>query len=563
MRKKIFSVLIALVLVVSFGLVTVPIQAASEADITQAIENGVAWLAADQETDGSWPAFWEDVATTGLAVLKLEHRAYELGYDSPFDPAYEYSNNVIAGLDYLFGSANLFTQSIGTQDHTGGASGSIDDPDSNTNGIGVYAHGHSYPFDVYDTGIVLSAIAASGIPDRVVNVSGSVVDGQKYIDVAQDMVDWLAWAQSDFDYAPNSAGEGGWSYGALDNDDQMGSFGPDNSNSGYAVLGLAYAGGFGCTIPPWVKTELNAYVADIQDPVDGDANDGGSWYAPGYYGIPVNILKTGNLIMEMAMVGDTPATSRVVDALDYLVAHWSDASGANTPPGWDGDPAQYQAMFCAMKGLEYMGIDTFNSIDWYADFSDAIVAQQTTTTGPNFGSWQSSSGRGNPTIITAWALLILEKTAPPPPCPEEPGTRTLGFYKNHPCVVELLLPQTVGERTFNTVEDAMEQLLWAEPKGDHNLILERALLVAKFNVEMFGIGGCDLLGIGESVNQIITQGEELLADPNATKDELSAKYELLDEINNYGTDVPLPEEIAEACPPGGGPPKTPPGQGKK
>jgi hypothetical protein len=412
MKHKIISTVVALVLLL--GLLSIPAQAASEEDINNAISNGVAWLAADQEPDGSWPAYWEDVATTGLAVLKLEHRAYELGYDSPFDPAYEYSDNVIAGLDYLFGSANLFTQSIGTQDHTGGASGSIDDPDSNANGKGVYAHGHSYPFDVYDTGIVLSAIAASGTPSRVVNVTGSPVDGWTYFDVAQDMVDWLAWAQSDFDYAPNSAGEGGWSYGALDNDDQMGSFGPDNSNSGYAVLGLAYAEGFGCTVPQWVKTELNAYVADIQDPVDGDANDGGSWYAPGYYGIPVNILKTGNLIMEMALVGDTPTTPRVIDALDYLARHWGDASGANSPPGWDGNPAQYQAMFCAMKGLEYMGIDTFNSIDWYADFSDNITAQQTTTAGPDFGSWQSSSGRGNPTIITAWALLILEKTAPPP-----------------------------------------------------------------------------------------------------------------------------------------------------
>ena len=39
------------------------------------------------------------------------------------------------------------------------------------------------------------------------------------------------------------------------------------------------------------------------------------------------------------------------------------------PPGWDGDPAEYQAMFCAMKGLQYMGIDTINGIDWYEDFS--------------------------------------------------------------------------------------------------------------------------------------------------------------------------------------------------
>ena len=419
MKRKIISIAVVLGLMV--GMLTIPAQAATEEEIEDAIVAGCAWLAADQNADGSWPPYsdWPDnVATTGLAVLKLEHRAYELGFESPFDPDYEYSGNVSAGLDYLF--AGLLKIDISVQDHTGSASGTVDDPDTRDNDIGIYARGNPYPFDVYDTGIVLSAISASGTPDRVVNVAGSVVDGWKYLEVAQDMVDFLAWAQSDYDYAANGMGEGGWSYGALDNDDQSGFYGPDNSNGGYATLGLAYAQDFGCTIPQWVKTELNAYIEDIQDPVDGDANDGGSWYECPGDGIGVNILKTGNLISQMALVGDTPTTQRVIDALDYLARHWGDASGANQPPGWDGNPAQYQVMFCAMKGLEYMGVETFDSIDWYADFADRIVAQQVTTPGPTYGSWQISSGRGNPTIITAWALLTLEKTAPPPPVKQVP-----------------------------------------------------------------------------------------------------------------------------------------------
>jgi len=114
----------------------------------------------------------------------------------------------------------------------------------------------------------------------------------------------------------------------------------------------------------------------------------------------------------MALVGDTVVTPRVGDALDYLARHWSDASGANQPPGWDGTPAQYQAIFTAMKGLEYMGVTTFDGIDWYADFADVIVAQQSAD-----GSWQQSSGRGNPTIITTWALLALEKVSRAPQAP--------------------------------------------------------------------------------------------------------------------------------------------------
>jgi hypothetical protein len=164
-----------------------------------------------------------------------------------------------------------------------------------------------------------------------------------------------------------------------------------------------------------VKTELNVWIDWVQDDVNGDANDGGSWYSYPGDGLGVNILKTGNLLFEMALVGDTPSTPRVVNATDYLVRHWNDTSGINQPPGWNGTPAQYQTMFCAMKGLEYMDIDTFDSIDWFEDFSDVIVAQQNKTAGPNYGSWQNSSGRGEPVIITEWAMLTLQRVAPPPP----------------------------------------------------------------------------------------------------------------------------------------------------
>jgi hypothetical protein len=459
MQKKIVTVVLFAILLLSMSAVfTVATRAATETDIENAIKLGVAYLAANQNPDGSWPHtfYWgEPVAYTGLAVLKLEQYAYEQGYASPFDPAYLYHQNVEDGLNYIF--KVLLTQNIGPQDHTAGATGTVDNPDSNGNGLGVYGHGSTYPFDVYDTGIVLSAVSASGTPDRVVSVIGSLVDGWKYSKVAQDMADWLAWAQSDSDDSRQlvPAGEGGWSYGAMDNTGiGTNGYGPDNSNSGYAVLGLAYAASFGCTVPDWVKTELKAYITDIQDPVDGDLNgyDGGSWYdgiGGGLSGILPNILKTGNLIFEMAFVGDTPATPRVVDALNYLARHWGDASGANWPPGWDGNPANYQAMFTTMKGLEYMGITTLpGGIDWYADFSDKIVAQQDVS-----GAWLYSSERGDPCIITAWALLTLEKVVPPR---LTPGKVTGGG--------QIAIPLPKGKASFGF--NIMYQEGWAAPKGE-------------------------------------------------------------------------------------------------
>lgn len=394
MRKVL---VIFLLLSLTFAIIhPLPVQAPTQPQIQAAIAKGVAWLASQQDPiDGRWHGPYGDEATTGLAVLKLEERAYELGYDSPFDSHYEYCANVILGLNYLF--SKLVSIGITLQDHKG----TWDNPDSNGNGLGVYmGYVEDTELDVYVTGIVLAAISASGTPIQY------TPGGLTYLQEAQDMVDWLAWAQSDTDYSGYGMGEGGWAYMTIDNSyrDSPGRV-PDNSVSGYAALGLAYAIRFGCTVPEWVKTELKAFIEDIQE------DDGGSAYRhPGEDPSWKNILKTGNLIFEMKLVGDTATTPRVINALNYLKAHWNDKSGSAVPPGWDGNPAEYQAMFCAMKGLCYMGIDTFDSIDWYADFSKRIVEQQF-----GDGSWQETSGWVSyPILVTAWALLTLEKTSPVP-----------------------------------------------------------------------------------------------------------------------------------------------------
>ncbi|CAD7773168.1 hypothetical protein FHEFKHOI_01345 [Candidatus Methanoperedenaceae archaeon GB50] len=430
-RMRMLTLVLAAMMVFTvFTAICAPASSATDAEIEQAITDGLAWLIAQQNLNpadpdyGSWNAYWGELeAGTGLALYKLCERAYELGYDSPFDPDYKYHQNVMDGFNWTF--ANLAIVNITPQDHTTGATGTVDDPDTNGNGVGVCAQqGGS---ETYSTGILLAAIAASGTPNRVVNVPGPV-SGWTYGQVAQDMVDYLAYGQVDPAIGPSGGiHEGGWDYRAVDNGTGAYWYG-DQSNSGYAVLGLAEAEDFGSTVPGWVKTELDVWIDWVQDDVTGDTNDGGSWYSYPGDGIGVNILKTGNLIFEMAFVGDNPTVQRVTNATDYLVPHWNDACGSNTPAGWNGTPAQYQTMFTTMKGLEYMGIDTFDGIDWFEDFSDVIVAQQDKTAGPTYGSWQSSCGRGEPVIITEWALLTLEKVAPPPPAPAPvPALTPLGI----------------------------------------------------------------------------------------------------------------------------------------
>lgn len=369
MKKALLPILV-LSLVLTMLLTTIPAQAAEKVDIQEAIEAGVTWLVDQQIPDGSWDAC-ETVALTGFAVVKLEERAFEQAI-SPFDPGYEYSENVIDGLDYIFSES--------VEDDCGIH---FESPCSGSN--------HS----VYSTGIAMIAIAAGGDMDRIVSVGNPVVDGMTYGEVLEANVAYFANVQQ-------PSGGFGYRCGGSDwNPDWA-----DNSNSGYAVLGLRYAETVGVEIPQTIKDNLNIWIDYIQNDVDGDDNDGGS----GYTGPEdwVNLLKTGNLLFEMAFVGDTVATQRVIDAIDYIERHWNDP---NSDPGWR--PHHYQAMYCIMKGLEVLNIHTITvgvvEVDWFDEFADAIIDSQTVD-----GYWPADNW-GDEILSTEWALLVLEKVFPNSP----------------------------------------------------------------------------------------------------------------------------------------------------
>ena len=424
MKKKILSLLITTLLISSI-LPMIPIHAATEDEIEQSIIDGIAWLASQQNLDGSWGSY-DKTAHTAFVLIKLQDRAYELGYDSPFDPDYPYSEHIVEGWDFIFRwqDTSTYIIPIESQDHTGGASGTMDDPDYDGDGYGVYFADSPGSHPTYTTGITLMALKASGTPNRV-NEGGIDVDGaggaDTYQEIAQDAVDYLAYGQGDL-----GLDEGGWSYTHLD--DAGSDWMTDNSNTGYAVLGLAAAEGFGCTVPSWVRTELYPWVMNMQDPVNGDPNDGGSWYRPDWTW--VNTLKTGNLIFEMTFLGVPQDSAPFMDAMDYIERHWQDT---DYDPGWGYGLAQSarQAMYCLMKGLEYSQIeyidldgDTVPEHDWYQEFADVLIAQQ-----EDDGSWSTSTW-GNPILDTCWALLTLERVIPPPPMIDVPVDIKPGSWPN-------------------------------------------------------------------------------------------------------------------------------------
>jgi len=394
---RVLSVLVALIFAVSLLGANVA-HAATPADIEEAIVKGLAWLADQQQGDGSWlyiagvPIPDLDLAATGLVVLKFEERANQLGLD-PFNPAeYEYAQNVIDGLDYIFSFA-------------------IED----SNGV-HFPFGAVWPNgrDVYDTGIAMMAIAASMSPGRVITTGPLAIASRTYQYALQRMMDALAFAQNI---------TGGWGYSIPEPSGWS-----DQSNSGYATLGIVFANspsfGFNVPIPPAVVPQLNIWIDTVQIPSGTYA--GGAMYNPPAYNW-VNILKTGNLLQQLSLVGDGVGSPRVQAAVGFIETYWGNLSAAHSEgAGWIGN---YQSMFCLMKGLKAYGIDTLSIGDWFGQVSDYIIADAHKPDADHW-YWESTAEQpaGLPVISTAWALLTLEKVTPsaltliPPSAINLPGT---------------------------------------------------------------------------------------------------------------------------------------------
>ena len=382
---------------------------ATQTEIEAAIQDGVAWLADRQQDDGSWDGH---TAITCFALGVLQQRAYDLGFDTWDDPAYAFQDHITQAWQYVFTPTRTLKVSPLPLQPAG-------DPDSNGNGYGV-----SFRFDdrhhVYAQGVCLMALEASGTPNRE-NDGGLDFnnDGNPdtFLELAQEGVDWTAFAQLD-----GGNGRGNWFYSVEDN----GSGNPDQSNGGFAVLGLAAAESMGATVPAFVRTELDYAIDYIQCSNPGSDYGGAGYSSPCSY---VNEYKAGFLILQMGFYGDAPAVQRFQDALDYIERHWRDE---NNGPGWGygTDPSAYLATLALAKGLTYNGIslldtdgDGIRDDVWYnqepptepaQDFATVLVNQQETD-----GSWPFCDW-GDVIPCTSWALLSLQNAAPTPP--DQPDT---------------------------------------------------------------------------------------------------------------------------------------------
>ncbi len=387
--------------------------ASTEDQKQAAIDGGLAWLASQQNGDGSWCQSGYCAADTAAALLAFTEQKYKpLGWHGP-----DYSANVTNALNYILKDA----AEVAIPNNRG------DGYNPNISGSGkgyVWGGGEA----TYVTGLVLPALsrATAGIngitPSTVIALPGYAVDGKTYQQVIQDTVATFANGQT----IANNQYRGGWRYYPSQ---QL----SDGSTAQWPAIGMLFAQQVpGVTVPGYVKSELQYWMDYIQNP-----NGGAGYDSPGYL---VNESKTGGLLVQMAFTGYNGTSSGSGDnsdkagALAYLNSQWK-----NGPSDWDGNFGQPYAMWSVYKGLEstigltgsqinnfyYTGgsqiKDDPNDVwNWWEDYSQYLVdSQQGNGQWNGYYYWPSD-------LATAWNINILNATqigpGPEPTPTPEPAT---------------------------------------------------------------------------------------------------------------------------------------------
>ena len=277
---------------------------------TTVSSNTVNWGGWDTQTYACPLVGGAAYACTYPGVINAENvQAFEVSGHLPTGPATDpYTDDVVRGLARMFNSlasqANFtntyqfnpatvnYGCSDGSQVQTDGTcvapatpvyydagSTSCTSPpctftfDGNNDGQMIYSNDGSGE-QIYTGGPFMDALVASKDPTATAPTGPTGVLGLSYQNIVQNMADWYAACQYEYDSDPAeypnqgytrgagySGSGGGWLYGCQQGD--------DNSTSQWAAIGLIGANrGFHLAIPQVVKDMNNVWVTDSQDVTD-------------------------------------------------------------------------------------------------------------------------------------------------------------------------------------------------------------------------------------------------------------------------------------------------------
>ena len=368
-------------------------RAATDAQIVNAIDNGLAWLDTQQTAGGYWNYGGYEQAATGAAVGAFMAQQSHWGSNTA-----AYQAVVDNAMNYLLSTASTNTVGVRSDGFNPCGSGTCD---------GVFWNGNGEA--TYTTGLVASAVGqyAASKASTVATTSGPLA-GKTWTQIAQGVTNEFAYGQST---AASGDRRGGWRY-------FPGSGDSDSSTTQWAVLSMIYDQSLGATTPGFVKNELKYWLTAAQNPVTG-----AGCYQPGSF---CDHSDTGSLLIGHSFVGDGTSNSAVQAALGFLNANWTE--GANGT--WFGNFGQPYAMWATYKALELQigkGDTTTitNLLDsqcggpanppattcnWWQDYNQWLVTNQS-----GDGSWPGYAYWTGP-LATAFDVSILAGTEIPPPC---------------------------------------------------------------------------------------------------------------------------------------------------
>jgi hypothetical protein len=422
MRKLLIFFMILALALMGAGVV----NASTSANKQAAIDAGLAYLAGDQQGNGSWINGSEYAqADTGAALLAFTEQYYKpLGWDGK-----NYLPAVQNAVSYLLGQATTLSLSPA---NWWGFNG--------TGGSGVGLQWTNTNEETYGSGLVIAGLIGlvnnpSGgaplvNPSTVITssvTSNAAVLGLTYGQVIQKALDSWTWGQS-----PPSTGNryGGWRYFTAQNDSDM-------STTQWPLVNYLLAKGIPGVVIPGTGSQtaagVNAFVTACQYP---NAAYPSGWpvgsvdYQPG-----ANILSLthiGGLLLANAFTGG--GAGNIANALAYLNAHWTDTANGT----WYGNFGNPYAMFALYKGLESQygttgagpitnlnpettPIDPGATWNWWEDMCQWLCQNQNAD-----GSW-SGYQYWYGDLATAWDINILNATAfAPPSVPLPPSVLLLG-----------------------------------------------------------------------------------------------------------------------------------------
>lgn len=396
-------------------------------NINRTIQNGLRYLWTSQAsraanfpagTTTNWGGFGFSASHAALVTLAFQNHGYRLTNDN-VAPTGLYEKYVVRrGMNYVIGFLATITLGVQAAGNPCVGLGAAPDPC-----VGLQLP-QSFGHTSYETPLALLPLAGSGAYARTNTEVAGVTNGKSYGEIAQRLSNAIVWGQNE-----SGNGRGGWGY-SLNNQANS-----DGSTVGWALLALLDAEAAGTIVPAFTKPEF-AMVLGTSHNTNGSLDYQSDGNPAGLTN--VGIEKGGVPLQGLFFTGVTapfPVGSKGEATVKYISDRWLSGRLAGDF-NWGcsvlvGATFQHNfgcaySMFNTFKGLKLQNIATLPGVtrpagpglipagDWYADYQDWFVANQTSPTSSLGGNWStmvfSCCGSGAP-LTTAIAELILSPVA--------------------------------------------------------------------------------------------------------------------------------------------------------